>query len=356
MFKKIKIKFNTFFWKYVYKDGTNLKLVGEQPSSPFIDGKNRDQLSGFEADYLREWNNVAMDGFCYKLEGDSIIEPSFAYTIVKFNKIIRASSTFPALLPATGKYLNYRFFNKGKNVHVNAAVLFDGKLGVHYFHFFADVINKLWLLDFYGIDNNTPLIISRKTFESNHFQYLLKKSLANRFKWLIQEENEFIRCKNLFLIKPAPFDKPLWDKTLDLLNNLKSNKEPFRRIFVTRPTANARGLRNALAIEKILKQNEFEFIEPGVLSFEEQARIFSEAKFIVALDGSALTNLMFTYPEKVRVLNVGALYSVTNQFYWMALMLNIKYYNCIFGTQLVDSKFEIPIHTFEPALAELLSV
>ena len=339
----------------VLKVEDDLKLVGTEPSSPFVDGKNRDQLTGFVADYLREWNGISLDGSCYRLQHPSTVEPSLSYAIVGINKILRGSMMFTRLRPSTGQYLKFLLFKKGREINIDSAVLFDGKVGLHYFHFFADVINKLWLFDKYGIDKTTPLIISRGTFQTRHFRYLYQNTVVGSFNWLIQEDTDFIKCKTLVFIKPAPYNVLLWNQTLALFANIKSPVEPYRRLFVVRPSDRARALSNIDTIIPILMHHGFQIIEPGALGFEEQATVFSEARYIISLDGSALTNMIFVAPQKVRILNIGALYKVTNQFYWLALMLNIKYYNCIFGSGMVDSKFEISMDIFENALAELLA-
>ena len=85
---------------------------------------------------------------------------------------MRGSMPFVEAKPSLNRYLNYKFFNAGNEVKVDAAVIFDGSVGINYFHFFTDIFNKLWVLEDLGIDKKTPLIIGKKVFETKYFKYL----------------------------------------------------------------------------------------------------------------------------------------------------------------------------------------
>ena len=67
----------------------------------------------------------------------------------------------------------------------------------------------------------------------------------------------------------------------------------MNRIYISRNDAPARKVVNEDEVISCLKEFEFEIINLTQHSFLEQARLFSEASFIVASHGAGLANLVF---------------------------------------------------------------
>jgi len=97
-----------------------------------------------------------------------IIEPEYSYCITDFNKIISSSAFYPKLTPSFPKCLIYTFL-KTKNKYFTKALLFDGQVGCNYFHFFSDIVNKLWLIKNIENEYNIPIIIGEKHLNLNTF-------------------------------------------------------------------------------------------------------------------------------------------------------------------------------------------
>lgn len=73
----------------------------------------------------------------------------------------------------------------------------------------------------------------------------------------------------------------------------KGESEPTRKIYISRNRYKYRNLINENEMMQAIDGLGFEIIYPELLSYEEQVRIFSEAKVIIASTGSALTNLLY---------------------------------------------------------------
>lgn len=71
----------------------------------------------------------------------------------------------------------------------------------------------------------------------------------------------------------------------------------FRRLYVSRRDASFRRIINEEKLMPILKEHGFEEIVMSKMSVAEQAKIFSEAEFLVGPNGSALANLVFAHPS-----------------------------------------------------------
>ncbi|WP_299101690.1 glycosyltransferase family 61 protein, partial [uncultured Variovorax sp.] len=67
-----------------------------------------------------------------------------------------------------------------------------------------------------------------------------------------------------------------------------------RKIFLARRSG--RNITNTIELEEVLASFGYEIIDTGLLSFEQQVRLFSEASAIVGAMGAAFTNLIFCRP------------------------------------------------------------
>ncbi len=71
---------------------------------------------------------------------------------------------------------------------------------------------------------------------------------------------------------------------------------PRRRIFLSRGVTPKRNLRNRAALEAVLHQEGFETVRPELMSFDEQALLFSDADIIVSEFGAVMANVVFCRP------------------------------------------------------------
>lgn len=73
------------------------------------------------------------------------------------------------------------------------------------------------------------------------------------------------------------------------------SSKPWRFIYAKRNDGDVRHLMNEEAVIQALSKR-FEIIEPGKLDLESQMKIFSEARCVVGVHGSNLTNIAFCRP------------------------------------------------------------
>ncbi|MXV61869.1 DUF563 domain-containing protein [Natronorubrum sp. JWXQ-INN-674] len=85
-----------------------------------------------------------------------------------------------------------------------------------------------------------------------------------------------------------------------ILSNLPSiSKDSHDKIYVSRADANRRQVINEKEVVSLLKEYEVKSFEPGRLSFDEQVRLFSDAKMIIGPHGAGLTNMIYADNTKV---------------------------------------------------------
>ncbi|MFN5030954.1 MAG: hypothetical protein ACK5FX_01925, partial [Flavobacteriia bacterium] len=102
--------------------------------------------------------------FVVKIKQELRIEPLFGMGIHGLNNIDPHSVAFWGNLPSFKGYLKSHFF---KVQNIKEAVIFDYNLGLNYFHFFNDVLPKLFLIDQFQL-SNFPLLIHRRIYNSKH--------------------------------------------------------------------------------------------------------------------------------------------------------------------------------------------
>jgi capsular polysaccharide biosynthesis protein len=73
----------------------------------------------------------------------------------------------------------------------------------------------------------------------------------------------------------------------------RSSEAPAGKLFVSRGASQRRLLVNRGELEQRFRARGFDIVDPGVLSYEEQIRIFDEAAIVVGEHGAGITNIGF---------------------------------------------------------------
>ena len=75
------------------------------------------------------------------------------------------------------------------------------------------------------------------------------------------------------------------------------SRAPSRRLFISRRGAAFRQLRNESELLPVLAEHGFEVVSLGDHSLGDQARLFSDAEWIVGVSGAGFSNLVFASPS-----------------------------------------------------------
>lgn len=105
----------------------------------------------------------------------------------------------------------------------------------------------------------------------------------------------------------------------------KKQPKPQECIYISRHTAKYRRLLNEDTIVSLLSQRGFTIVAPETLSVAEQAKLFSEAKVIVASHGSGLTNLIFCQPGTT-VIELMSPHYIRPYFWGLSRQLRLTHY------------------------------
>lgn len=215
---------------------------------------------------------------------------------------------------ATSKKL-VRF--KGQQVDsIPSGISLVGSATANYVHWLTETLPKLALIG--GIDayRDLPYIIDTglhpNILESLHH-------LNSNGRNVIQlGRGEMLAVEKLVAISPVayvPFDfKPgIQPNTLDInpdfalyspdglqrvrqlmVARLGETAGTLKRRLYLRRTGKSRAMINSMEVEALLQELGFEIVEPELLSFSEQVKLFSSAEIIVGQGGAALGNMIFS--------------------------------------------------------------
>ena len=227
---------------------------------------------------------------CSGLYGGAIIN--------KFNNLYLRFSDFP-----WGKELHPSLFLPylGRKVKTldKAIYLITPEAEGNYYHWVVDLMPRLLVLYNYKLSDleNRSIIIhgSIKPYEDDSLALLGVK----KYKIVRLKSFETINVKDLIVADyqdlNIPF--PLWKKQLLRKLNFNGATAAKKKIYLLRGKQAKRQLIGEERLISIMRELDFDIIDPQQLSFFEQINVFNQAEIVVSLHGAALTNMLFCKPK-----------------------------------------------------------
>lgn len=165
---------------------------------------------------------------------------------------------------------------------------------VNYYHWLADSLPRLFPL-LLSIEN-LVLLLPEKAEHVEFIQDSLRLMGIQSIKYIKSEEIN--KVEKLLLVEVTPGNYCLSADFKPTINYLKNqigffSEKPFRKIYLTRRNMGYRKIENEEGVCELLSKYGFEVAETGAMSLSEQARLFSETKYMVAVHGAAITNCVF---------------------------------------------------------------
>lgn len=186
---------------------------------------------------------------------------------------------------------------KGKSLYI-------GHFFAHYGHFITEGISRLWLDNISDYDHYimVPFLEGYDGIIFQEFHLSLYKSLGIDTKKIF-----ILNDKTRIELMDVPERSLVINKDCNILHRktLKKIVSHFcknsisRNIYVSR-TANDR-IDNTKEVEKFFRDNGFDIILPGKMSFEDQVNTFYNASVVVGLPGAALHNNVFSKDNHILI-------------------------------------------------------
>lgn len=165
----------------------------------------------------------------------------------------------------------------------------------NYWHLIKDFIPKLNILHEGNSQKNINLLVKSNLNDNylNILNFFLEKLNLNNFR-ILKLNDSFYKCEKV-IISSCPtikYSVNYYNKWI--ANNLKRKKDVGTNFYISRDLASKRKIINENEIINILKKYNYEIVYCEKLTFEEQIKIFLNAKNIIAPHGAGLTNLFWS--------------------------------------------------------------
>jgi hypothetical protein len=312
----------------------------------------REQFMVKNADWTQDEYLLIYDKPC-------IIEPSHGWALSTTNKLI-----YPSLGFSRVSYLS-KPNSKVKKLRNSTLEEYPELISLrdtgeeNYYHFYNDVLAKLFFLEEkLGLAPTVPVLVSRKLYEKEFFKYFLNNTYLSQRHWVVQDE-QCIRSLRTYFCKPLTHTPHYYPRILELVRpeDRLISSSPEYKVFVTRNPKRLRFIENNSAVEAVCKEFGFITVDFDDLSLPEQIRLLGKTRYLVAIHGAGLTNMLFRNGAPLGVLEI---FPPAEYFpFHYAIMANqLKYqYDGIVGepgTQPFSGGFKVDLVELRQHLSALL--
>ncbi|HBT93784.1 MAG TPA: hypothetical protein DEB23_05945 [Chitinophagaceae bacterium] len=165
------------YWKIIenhpeliFKDKSNEEILSD--TDPLFKDEANIQLLNFGIEkfqFNKGYNKVHFTHYTAFIK-DVYLDPIYFIIIKRTNTLIRESIIFDWYRISFKKFVSIFLLRHFKKI--NEVVIFDAKVGLNVFHFYNDILPKLFVAkDKYS---NIPILISEELYVSKLFQYYLQ--------------------------------------------------------------------------------------------------------------------------------------------------------------------------------------
>jgi len=171
-----------------------------------------------------------------------------------------------------------------------------------YYHFFEGLTPIMHALGWLG-DSEPVTLLTRRNLSS--FQRVTLEALARRRPNLVLLEvdnEEIVRPERLVVVARQPCPMICWFALIDEWREIGAMvretygpaEAPFnRKLHLTRKRQKLRRLINEAELEPVFQRHGFESLAPETLPHAGQVHLVMQASEIVAVEGAAITNIIF---------------------------------------------------------------
>jgi hypothetical protein len=278
----------------------------QQQKNPFLDCKV--PIGHFESIIQKKlllWRDPhwTQDQYLLHYKKEAYIEPDYGWAVTPNNELIYSSLGFSRAPYVRKPNLLASYTQKRSIVHIAKIISMRDTGEENYFHFYNDVVAKLFFIEDQGFNlKNFTIVIAEKLFTKQFFQSFYKNTRLKDLDWHVQKK-EWIHFEEAIFCKPYTHTKKYLDVAVNLLKpKLISNQK--RRIFLTRPKNSLRFIENMADITPLLSLHQFEIVDTADMEVAEQIKLFSECQYLISIHGAGLINIIFRQGNPLTILEI----------------------------------------------------
>ncbi len=306
---------------------------------------------------MRNWYEWSDEEYILINREPGFIEPIDGWFVTKKGKLHFYSVGMSRAMHQKKPALKYFFKKDIPATHYKKLISLRDTGEDNYFHFYNDVLTKIFFLIKKGFNvMDYEILISDLLYSKPFFKFFREQHpLLKELRWVIQGSNECISADEIVFCKASThrmnYLKPIFDPVKE---KFASNVEPQKNYFLIRNPKRLRFISNLEDLKPLCEKNNIEIVDADDLNMQQQIQLFSSAKSIIAIHGAGLTNLMFGQ-EGCKVAEIfPPSFDEYLPFHYslMAKQLKMLYYPVIGeSSQKMDGGFILPIKSFENIVA-----
>jgi hypothetical protein len=177
----------------------------------------------------------------------------------------------------------------------------------NYYHFYIDVLGKLELFDAIGLGRDVPIALGWYPHQLPWVREILETGPLAERTWLIpdvDDDTSILRGKHIYFCRTR---RPYGQRIAHLRRLLEAPEAPpdaRDMVFLTRRRPVGRTLANDAEVEACLNGLGFRTVDSRGLSTREQMEIFARVRYLVAVHGAGITNIIFRAGQPLSVLDL----------------------------------------------------
>lgn len=161
----------------------------------------------------------------------------------------------------------------------------------NYYHFYADVLGKISLLDELGIDESIPIVLGNYVNLVPFAKQIIERGALKNRNWIVQED--YIVADKVIYCTPKRNIRTRYDHLLALLDTPLPNRNSNDKVFLTRGEAKTRNIINFSEIQSVAARFGFRSVDTSQLTITQQAALFADTRYLIAIHGAGFINMIF---------------------------------------------------------------
>ncbi len=325
---------------YIYKNAeTPFKNYTTQQFDPIINKVFNQFTTTVEVEYIIDFKKTV------------IIEPYIGWCLNSNYQIIKESLPYSDASVPIPHFIYY----KRKNIVSIKEGIYIRYNWYNYWHFMNDIMGQFQMIETHKLDRDIPIIMPKKALKLDYVKEFLQTAFAKSKTWIMHEEGTYLQVENIIFCKGLPnTGKTLLYGATIFKNHYKIPTSKFgQNIFINRNPKRGRNISNINEILCVLKQFNFDIVDNDDLSLDQQIALFQNASNVVGIHGAGLVNMIYSYPRKIKILELFPYHKTPVHYFWQAHELNFQY-DCIIGKEDSNDSFTICVNEFKEKIENLL--
>lgn len=185
------------------------------------------------------------------------------------------------------------------------AIVLHHVFGGNYFHFFMFIMNKVWLVEQFGLPRSIPFLVNASSANTPFFRQAQELGAFFGRDVVVQGRREIVKVDQAYLALPFFCNADTMTWIASVFRN-ETSEQPDRPVFTIRSSTapNGRLFRNQDKVSRLAEKAGFEVLDPATMTLKEQANRFAKAPIIAGAHGAALTNMIFRAGKPTGILEL----------------------------------------------------